>query len=52
MRVHRLLAAAERRAQREHAMRRVDQVLATDDVRDALVDVVDGVGQEEDRRAV
>jgi hypothetical protein len=38
--------------QREHAVRRVEEVLAADHVCDVHVDVVDGVGEEEDRRAV
>ena len=52
MRVHRRLVAAERGAEREHPVRRVEQVLTSDHVRDRHVEVVDGVGQEEEGRAV
>ena len=52
VRVHGLLVDAERAPQRQHAVRRVDQVLAAQHVRDAHVDVVDRVREEEHRRAV
>ena len=46
------LVAAERSAQREDAVRRVEQVFTANHVRDAHVEVVDRVGQVEDRRRV
>ena len=52
MRVHGLIVVPERPPQREHTVRRVDEVLAAQHVRDAHVDVVDRVGEEEHRRAV
>ena len=52
MGVHRRLATAERGAQGEDPVGRVEEVLAPDHVRDAHVDVVDRVGEEEDGRAV
>ncbi len=52
VRVDGRLRCSERPSEREHPVRRVEQVLAADHVRDAHVDVVDGVGEEEDRRVV
>ena len=52
VRVHRLIAVTEGAPQREHAVRRVDEVFAAQHVRDLHVDVVDRVGEEEHGRAV
>ena len=52
MRVDGLVVVPERAPQREHAVRRVDEILAAQHVRDAHVEVVDRVGEEEHRRAV
>ena len=52
MRVHGLVVVTEGAPQREHAVRRVDEILAPQHVGDPHVEVVDGVGEEEDRRAV
>ena len=52
VRVHRLLLGAEGAPEREHAVGRVDEVLAPDHMGDLHGEVVDGVREEEDRRAV
>ena len=52
VRVERLVVVAERAPQRQHAVRRVDEVLAPQHVRDVHLEVVDRVGEEEHRRAV
>ncbi len=52
VRVRGTVGRAERLPQREHPVGGVEQVLAPDDVRDRHLDVVDRVGEEEQRRAV
>jgi hypothetical protein len=50
--VRRARRHTERLSEREHAVGGVEQVLSPDDVRDRHLDVVDRVGEEEQRRAV
>ena len=52
MRVHRRGGPAQRGAQRQHSVRGIDQVLAPDHMGDLHLQVVDRIGQEEDRIAV
>ena len=52
VRVLRHVGRAQRGAQRQHPMGRVDEVLAADHLGDPHLEVVDRVGQEEDRGAI
>ena len=52
VRVHGLIVVTERAPQREHTVRRVDEILTPQHVRDVHVEIVDRVREEEHRRAV